>query len=57
MYIAMNCFKVIKEEGKAFEDHCRNKSPGTSKLCATMKAEGVTATLNLALKASGLDEA
>jgi hypothetical protein len=25
------------------------------KLCATMKAEDVSATLNLALKASGLD--
>jgi putative transposase len=25
------------------------------KLCPTMKAENVTATLNLALKASGLD--
>jgi hypothetical protein len=34
----------------------RNKSPGTSKLCATMKAEDVTAALNLVLKASGLDE-
>ena len=27
------------------------------KLCSTMKAEDVTATLNLALKASGLDQA
>ena len=27
------------------------------KLCPTMKAEDVTATLNLALKASGLDQA
>ena len=27
------------------------------KLCATMKAEDVSATLNLALKASGLDQA
>jgi hypothetical protein len=25
MYIAMNRFKVIKEERKAFEDHCRKE--------------------------------
>ena len=56
MYIAMNRFKVIKEERKAFEDHCRIE--GAQQISWHVEAvRHHHDTLSLAQKASGLDEA